>query len=207
VARVGSQDLRRRLHLGQVDHQELLEIVLAHFGHGEQPEASVFSYGRQGQPAQLIFKMGRLGHIADVTPGPGFMKRDIDEVAAKIRHTLLGEQPVRVGRVIAFSTEPVRGVFRYRDRFQMLPMPSGAPAPREGLIADQPFVLEVSYASCPEDWIGFSRQAKAVMMHTRLLAVLSNQHVWHSNQARFGSCPDAPMCQGGDRPGGERQDG
>jgi hypothetical protein len=84
---------------------------------------------------------------------------------------LLVDKPNRVWTNTTFSSVPVTGWWRYRDRFQILPVPAGAPTLSQ-LVGDHPFILEVSYPGAPDWPVDAKRARTATREVNRLLAGL-----------------------------------
>lgn len=83
----------------------------------------------------------------------------------------------KVSQLIAFCNAQVTGHFRYKDLFQILPMPDDAPKSIPFLPSSYPFILEVSYQSCPNQFIESARQREKAVIYTRLLNLFSNQGI------------------------------
>ena len=99
-------------------------------------------YFRDGEVA-LSAAYRRDGLIRELLPGPWLSEGKLDDLRQSLRRSLL--TPVsRITRSVQFGLLPCTGAWRYRDRFQILPVPPEAPQPPQ-LLTNQPFVLEVRY--------------------------------------------------------------
>jgi hypothetical protein len=78
-----------------------------------------------------------------------------------------GPQTDYLASFFHFSWRPVKGWWRYRDQFQVLPPPPEAPVP-ETVIGDWPFLIEARYAS-PDQFGLMTRRKMRVMNRLRLL--------------------------------------
>lgn len=64
-----------------------------------------------------------------------------------------------IGRVVLFSGSEVKANYRFREEFQISPIPKNAPKPNE-LLADHPFILEFSYKKSSHPLINMHRRTK-----------------------------------------------
>jgi hypothetical protein len=95
-----------------------------------------------------------------VTAGPGLRRNDFDQINLVLDRA---EEP-SVQKVTSFynmSYLPVRGAWRYRDSFQILPVPPGAPQPPY-LMAEWPFIVETYYQSSSVPGISTMRMLRAI---------------------------------------------
>ncbi len=84
---------------------------------------------------------------------------DVSQIVDKIQRLLLGPAEVAIGQAVLFSGLPMSGYFRYRDRFQLLPIPPDAPRPRFAL-AHHPLLLQYRFPSSPDVMIKMLRSAR-----------------------------------------------
>jgi hypothetical protein len=79
-----------------------------------------------------------------------------------------------IGRQICFSLhDQVKGVYRHKDRFQIMPVPPDAPhAPM--IVADHPFVLEFKYRACPDRYVDSHRRSETAAQLVRTLNIFCN---------------------------------
>lgn len=159
------------LHVSEVDPQELYCVLLDHFFHAEGTK-----FQREGTQHFLELILDDRGNVKQTKWSKDFPSTELEEIEKKIQDALLTKHETRVHQVIAFCDTQITGYFRYRDRFQILPMPDDAPQPMFGL-ADYPFILEVSYETCPNWMIESIRQREKVALYTRLLNLLSDQPI------------------------------
>jgi hypothetical protein len=93
----------------------------------------------KGGPPQLTVEIAADGSVKEVLVGG----LDTD-TAATLVDAFNGPRPKQVMTSVMFSTVPTRGWWRYRHRFQILPMPDSAPGTDE-VYGPHPFLLEVAY--------------------------------------------------------------
>lgn len=111
------RDLWDRFGAGQLPAGDFAAVLSDHFGHSWQGDESTVAYGDDDRT-----------------------EADVDAVAATIEHEATSTE-TEIRRVALFAEVPTTGWFRYRDRFQLLPVPPEAPQPHQ-LLADHPFIAE-----------------------------------------------------------------
>lgn len=162
----------RNFHLKEVNHQELLQVLLSFFGHAEvKPQG--YRYQRDGTDFFLDIQLDPAGKIVEINPSKEFPSQELTKLGSKIKEVLIDNQSPGISQIVAFSSERVEGYFRYKDLFQIIPVPDTAPKP-EVLVADHPFLLQFSYTSCPDIAIDSTRWSKKSTVYIRLLNLFSN---------------------------------
>jgi hypothetical protein len=159
-------------HLSKVKSQDLFCLLLEHFSHAEGTK-----FQRPDTQHSLEMISDEAGNIERIQLSKGFPLSELEEIEKKIQDCLLTEHEAKVCQLIAFCDAEVTGYFRYRDLFQILPMPDDAPKPTPFIPPNYPFILEVSYQSCPIWTIESARQKEKAVIYTRLLNLLSNQGI------------------------------
>ena len=131
------------LHAGEVEEAELTQILSEHFQGAAQFSEDEITYpGHQTDFAlTLVYRKDRL---ADIRPGPRLTAQDVETLQRRVDEELLASPGARVGAEILFANLPVTGWFRYRDAFQLLPVPPQAPRP-PFLMGEHPFLLEFRF--------------------------------------------------------------
>ena len=169
-------------HVNEVESQELLYVLLNHFSHGE----GTHKFQRPGTEHFIEVASDEAGSITSIQPSKNFPSSELEEIEKEIQDTLLTDHGTKVCQSIVFCGTKVAGYFRYKDLFQILPTPDDSPPAKYG-IADEPFILEVPYKSCPNPTIETSRKREKVVLYTRLLNLLSDQFIFPgSRYTRFG---------------------
>jgi hypothetical protein len=110
------------------------------FGFASYEGERTINYSGPRGPA-LTLSYTRKGAINDLQPGPYFSEDDADSLRIAL-DKLKGGGVDKVYSLFFFSTRPVKGWWRYRDSWQILPPPEEAPLPRE-LLGHWPFIVEV----------------------------------------------------------------
>jgi hypothetical protein len=135
---VEDRDLWQRLGAERLAANDFAAILSDHFGQSSQQDPSVVTYGDDERPAlRLHYKHDALRRIE---AGPALTDADVEAVAAVVEGETT-QTEVKIHRAVLFAWVPTTGWFRYRDRFQLLPVPPEAPQPQQ-LLADHPFIAE-----------------------------------------------------------------
>src|SRR5262249_47462223 len=91
----------------------------------------------------------------------------------KIKAELLTPGPVKVRRRILFSSSvPTTGAFKYKDKFQLLPVPPEAPRHQYPLMGGNPLFLEFAFPTSSNFTISSHRQQRRGQQLELLLASL-----------------------------------
>ncbi len=158
-------------HLTEVDHDELLQILLGHFGNAQGISAGVTRFQTSGSPHYLDVRMTRTGSIARMTRSRSFPRTELQAVEGAIAQ-VLHDNGTTVGTTVVFASEEVQGWFRYRDRFQIAPVPPGVPTPTNKIVDDQPFLLQVRYRRSGNFQIDLMRLNRQTTFYGRVLNLL-----------------------------------
>jgi hypothetical protein len=164
-----TKSIKQLLHLDQVKHSELPQIITSYFRHAQFLGSRLKIYKQESpdECIELIFnKSGTtiVNAIASSTV-PQEALRDIEKA---IIDALVENQTVRYHQVAAKSAVKVEGYYRYRDLFQILPVPQYAPRP-PFLIGEHPFLLEFPYTSSLDIMINGTRAQELANKYSRLL--------------------------------------
>lgn len=150
------QSVREQLHANEVDQSEFENVLLSHFGSSTANDPEAIRYpGRPDFFLELRYEDGRL---IDVVAGPTLTQLELTGVRERIESELLTATGTTVGRVVLFASVPVTGYFRYRDRFQWIPISAEAPRPAFTM-AEHPFLLEFGFRQSPNASIRQLRRA------------------------------------------------
>jgi hypothetical protein len=158
------------LYIGRVNSSELLSILLSFFKRANGISPSVLRYGPNVSNSYLDIAFDSEGLIEGVTST--LSDSEMDAVSSLIRVTLVENQKNALAQTICFSPHlTVRGLYRYKDVFQILPVPQSATdAPM--IMADHPLILQFKFVSSPDAGINSTRRVKEAVTLTRILAVV-----------------------------------
>lgn len=163
------------LHLDEVDLWELMNVLLYHFSRAQNPTPFITKYQREDSPHSLELRTKEDGQIEKVIFSDGFPREQLEQIDQKIKDSLLTTDH-QIGADILFCRERITGYFRYKDLFQIIPVPDNAPMPEVGL-RDYPFLLQFMYTKSNDVVIDYSRRREKAVIYTRLLNLLLNQRV------------------------------
>src|SRR5277367_2172404 len=78
----------------------------------------------QPPPPALIVRYSKSSaRIVDIELGPSIGPNDIAQIVEKLQALLLSAPEYRIGQMVMFATLALTGWFRYRDKFQLIPVP------------------------------------------------------------------------------------
>ena len=117
--------------------------------------------------------MTKRGNITKINPSKGFPDRELNRIESKIKEILIDNQNPKVGEKVVFAPQRIEGYFRYKDLFQIIPVPATAPKPKV-MVADHPSVFQFSYISCPDMMTELARQNEKLTIYIRLLNLFLN---------------------------------
>jgi len=159
-----------------VKHSELLTVLHSFFKFVTNPlPGRARRFGDQNQGSYLDVHFNNDGTIQTINGK--LSDADTKALVVQIRSTLVDNQEEDIGRTICFSLyEAVRGFYRYKDVFQIVPIPKDAPH-ASMILADHPFVLESKYVSCPDQMIDTNRHIEAAAQLARILNTFCNTAV------------------------------
>jgi len=184
---VGYSELIELLHLKEVRQSELLCVLHKFFEYHTNPISD--SARRFGNEESSYLDVQFKKSDGTITTISGTLDKTTKRALSDhIKRTLLENQKEIVGQSLCFSEhDVVRGFYRYKDVFQILPIPDDAPhAPM--IVASHPFVVQFKYSCCPDQSInGYRRAEKTARLARILNAVCRNaisapprytQHFW-----------------------------
>jgi hypothetical protein len=162
-----NDELLSILQADQVDQGELGMLLLETFHGAMQVSPTEFVYPKDGEECALrcIFTNSKL---VSVRRGPKLTPDDLKEASNRIQSHLIASKETRVAHSVLFSSIPVKGWFRYRDIFQISPVPPGAPQ-LHSLLGSHPFILQFQYN--PSSSISID-QSRRQMMSKRIELLL-----------------------------------
>lgn len=171
------KNIARELPLGQVDHHEVIWVLLSYFGHAANVAPFTYQFQKQGVPGTLIVKTTKDGKIETVTASDDLGRQRIEGLKADIDSTLLEGQTLTAGYGVLFSANrPVEGVYRYREMFVLGPVPVDAPR-LQYQAGDHPFIISFSYLNSTAFMIAQMRRQERVTTLGRYLGFLLNGSV------------------------------
>ena len=177
------QDLLNALHVGDVDQTELELVIQSHFHFAHAPNPYEVRYGphdphQQQPPALILHYSKRSARITGIERGPNLGPDDIAKIAEKVEALLLSTPASCFGQMVMFSRLPLNGWFRYKDRFQLIPVPPEAPRPAPGMwaLGGFPLLMQYRVAGSPDPAIQNLRRFNT-SRELELLCTVLSQHI------------------------------
>jgi len=150
------ESVLEELRANEVDQSEFEDVIARYFGTAVASSPETIRYPATAEFAlECRYEDGRL---ADIVAGPALTRPELTRVRQRVEADLLTPTETQVGRVVLFASVPVTGYFRYRDLFQWVPVPAGAPHP-PFMMAEHPFLLEFHFRQSPDASIRQVRRA------------------------------------------------
>ncbi len=162
------KNLWQVLAADRVDHSELQHVIQRHFQSASQPGLREIVYpGESSWAVKLVFS--KEDSLTDIEAGELLTPELEQRLRAAVTDALLTPAGYRVHRQVLFADTKLSGSWRYRDWFQILPVPAGAPQ-LNCIVGDHPFVLEVR---APASLDGSITNLRAERMMREVLLLLS----------------------------------
>jgi hypothetical protein len=129
-------DILSELRAENTEQSELETLLLGYFGQGSHTAENELSFGRAGEDCCLKLRYNDVGALVAIDEGPGLRPDDIQTLQQKVGDELLSTGPMTTVRRVLFASVPTDAAFRYKNEFQMLPVPPEAPV-RANLLPSQ----------------------------------------------------------------------
>src|ERR1017187_7864237 len=143
---VSGQSILHDLGVDVCDPGELEYVIGRGFsswgGDLNDSQALLFPGDQEHYAIKLVFDAKH--RLIDALAGPTLDETKLAEVKTRIATAFQSTEEPKIGNLVLFAPLPVTGAFRYREDFQILPVPDEAPRPTY-LAADHPFLLQFSY--------------------------------------------------------------
>lgn len=168
-----------RLTATKLSTDEVEEVIASHFGHTSWTDDGHVEFSHLGffmPKVALTIMLDENRRPRDAIAGPGLRDGDIEEIETALAKLASKSTYVHY-RQVAFTNAPVKSAFKYKDYFQIVPVPVGAPIPKEAM-AEWPFVFEFTYMGSENMSIDAHRRAKAESKLLSLLNVLCISRVF-----------------------------
>jgi hypothetical protein len=176
--------LNEALYIGSVNSSELLSVLLSFFKRANGISPSGLRYGPGVSGSYLDVTFDSEGSIQGITST--LSAGEINTLSSHISAMLVENQKEALAQTVCFSPHlTVRGLYRYKDVFQILPIPQGA-ADAPAIMADHPLILQFRFVSSPDPTINSKRRVKEAVTLTRILGVICRPTILpRSRYARF----------------------
>jgi hypothetical protein len=153
-------NLYEALRVADVDQSEFEDLLQSHFSLSASVSTREIHYsrGHGGEPA-LILKYSAAGDLRTIDAGSTLEPDDVPQLTKKIDELLVDTSGARIGQQVLFASLPNRGWFRYRDAFQILPVPPDAPRPRFAM-GEHPVLLQFRVRGSADSQIDMGRRMR-----------------------------------------------
>lgn len=146
-----ARSLWKSLAADSVHHDELQQVIQRHFPSASQPGLREIIYpGEERYAVKLVFN--KKDELTGIEAGPLLTVELEQKLRRAVEDALLTTAPDRVCRHVLFASFKLTGCWRYRDWFQLTPVPRNAPQ-LHCVFGDHPLVLEVRLATSPDPLI------------------------------------------------------
>jgi hypothetical protein len=175
-------DFNSKFHLEEVKHEELISLLLSHFGHlsSERLPGEYIFEKRDNPQNKLIVGITKNGKVSFVK-GVNITKEEYDEIEQSIIKNLIENQDIKIAQSVLFSINlKINGAFKYKDLFQVLPIPPDAPN-IDHIAGEHPFILQYKYSSSANVLIDNSRKKSCEIYIARLLSFFTRGYIKHSS--------------------------
>jgi hypothetical protein len=167
------------LKVSNLSEDELARLLLGHFGSAltSQDTREIFYPGSSPHALRLVYNKD--GKVNGVYSEAAFNSKHIEKLLGDIQTEV--NRSAEICRLVLFSRfRAVQGAWRYKDRFQILPVPSNAPRPHFDF-GDHPFLLEFSYQAGPDFVQNACRRGKdssrlGMLLNALLVAPINSLH-------------------------------
>jgi len=167
--------MEKYLHLDQVDHAELMNVLLSHFSRAEGQSPNLYRYKSQDSDDYLDITTDKNGKITKTVFSDNFPQSELEKIENDIVDALLSTETA-VGQEVLFCPKKVTGFFRCKTLFQIFPVPKNAPMPNVDF-RDYPFLMQFIYIKSGNINIDYERRREKAVIYTRYMNLLCNQRV------------------------------
>jgi Apea-like HEPN len=169
-------DLKDAFFVGKVEQDELEVVLLSYFGQGEHPDLFQYKFSKTtDKDVFIVIAYNSNRKIVNITHSAKFSPQNTIELANIISKELIDDQKVSIGQYVCFSqNRSIEGYFKYKDIFQILPVPPQAPK-QEYIVGGHPFLLQYQYISSSNVSVDNARRMKRLTELGLLLHFLSGR--------------------------------
>jgi len=172
------ENLLRVIGGPNVDHAELVQLIQFHFGQAHAITPRRVEYHRNGEIATaLTLVYNKRGTLTSIERGSSLRNEDISELKQKVNACLVETTGDIVERVVVFAAVPSEGYFRYREAFQLLPVPANAPRPNT-TVGDHPLLLEFRVRGSADHMVQVLRRTRKARELELLCGALISHFQW-----------------------------
>ena len=178
-----------REQLMQLDVIDLRAVLTSVFQRAGNHGDKTITYDNQSGPALSVVYLADSkkqrdprGEVGKLRPESALNEDDIRRLQEQVA-IVNGTNSDLLASFFHFSYMPVTGWWRYRDKFQLLPPPPGAPLPSM-VVADHPFLIEACYAAPDHHLVRSSRRMRTMNDLQLLLPALLRGPIYKPHAGR-----------------------
>jgi len=150
---------------------DLLQVLLQHFGSAVHPDDGREVLYPKDPPYALRVVFNKRGEPIEARAAEAMTPESFTSLRERILREFVESAGLGVNRLVYFCMAPVLGWWRYRDYFQILPVPEAAPK-ADFAFLDHPFLIEFRYTRAPDFFLDSCRRARVVAKLALLLNAL-----------------------------------
>jgi hypothetical protein len=179
---VSAEELYEVLGGGRVSDEELLAVLGGVFSLSRWESGQRVSYfhSEHGHALDLVYN--RHGRIARCEPGEGLTPELVETLGARVSRIVADDVGSEVRRDVLFSGRDLRGFWRHRDEWQILPAPPESPRPG-ALYDEHAFVLEYRLRPSANDIVSLTRRRRRYWELHLLLSLVFRGLITRENEA------------------------
>jgi hypothetical protein len=176
-------DLGGVLGVGRVPDDEILGVLGGVFPMSRYESERRVSYfePRQGHALDIVF--GKDGQIASCEAGPDLTRELVATLRERCEASFNENASYEVARAVLFSAPEVKGSWRHRDEWQILPAPDDAPRPDDPG-GEYPFVLEYRIQASANGRVASTRRRRREHAIHLLLSLLLRGQITREQTSR-----------------------
>lgn len=139
------QEWNNRL-LKQAQYLDLMDfqMVIMSFLPAGQSNGNSLYFGSDNYFIEVIFNKNG-DRINSIKLSENFPIEICEGIELRLKSIISDERVEKIGYTVLFSSFPVKGNFKYKEKFQILPVPPGSPVVIDRFSSSHPFILEYKY--------------------------------------------------------------
>ena len=165
------QDITAELKIESLNPHELLASLSSFFDSRMKVSKDEIVFSKTDAADCLKIRFSKSHSIGAIFRSSQLTNADLSQIKEKIKNELLDESTIKIGREIIFSGFPLTGFFKFKDIFQILPVPHGAPQCC-GWGYEHPAIIEFRFIGSRNFKVDSYRRDQAVSKYGIILSSL-----------------------------------
>ena len=168
------QDITAELKIENLNPRELVALISSFFENRIQVSKNEIVFSKINAHGCLKINFSKSHSIMSILRSSQLTDADLSQIGEKIKSELTDESTIKIGREIIFSGFPIKGFFKFKDDFQILPVPHNAPnvAQSSGLSFEHPAIIEFRFRASQNFEVNSYRRNQAVSKFATILSSL-----------------------------------